>query len=439
MHWNSRLIAVVLIVSGLPAALFAEDVVVFTTGARATGKLIEVREDDREIDFEVRIGTVKLRRTYEFSRVSELTVDGERRVFGASSGTTPTGGNSSADDVVADDSPMVSRGEIERIIRETGGSAPDWFDATPLNYPDTLDVSWPLQPPDKQWNNQKNVGQYLWDVINPNPGRWRSGIRLIHHCMTLHQADSTLLQRDMKTIGSMYFRLFQDYPRAAFWFRRARVASGEPDSVWLAECYWRMGNRQMALELLDTQSFLPRAGIQMVKLFGDMGETARAREITRKAMGTQFENEACLQFADALRQAGEFDEARTYYQRLIDSDAYRNDDYEDRFKGRARDSMVAMELFDQLNLAEIGNGEYRGSSIGYTGQVDVEVTVAGGAIESVEVVRHTEKQFYSALTDTPAQIIDLQSVQGIDATSGATITSQAIVNATAKALAGGGR
>jgi uncharacterized protein with FMN-binding domain len=237
----------------------------------------------------------------------------------------------------------------------------------------------------------------------------------------------------------MYFRLFQDYPRAAFWFRRARVAPGEPDSVWLAECYWRMGNRQMALELLDTQSFLPRAGIQMVKLFGDMGETARARDITRKAMGTQFENEACLQFADALRQAGEFDEARTYYQRLINSDAYRNDDYEDRFKGRARDSMAAMELFDQLNIAEIGNGKYRGSSIGYTGQVDVEVTVSGGAIESVEVVRHTEKQFYSALTDTPAQIIELQSVQGIDATSGATITSQAIVNATAKALAGGGR
>jgi uncharacterized protein with FMN-binding domain len=60
----------------------------------------------------------------------------------------------------------------------------------------------------------------------------------------------------------------------------------------------------------------------------------------------------------------------------------------------------------------------------------------GGQIESVEVVRHNEKQFYSAITDTQNSILRLQSVRGVDGTSGATITSQAIVNATAKSLAG---
>jgi len=57
----------------------------------------------------------------------------------------------------------------------------------------------------------------------------------------------------------------------------------------------------------------------------------------------------------------------------------------------------------------------------------------------VRVAKHREKQFYSALKDIPQQIVTRQSVEGIDAVSGATVTSQAIVNATAKALASGAR
>ena len=65
---------------------------------------------------------------------------------------------------------------------------------------------------------------------------------------------------------------------------------------------------------------------------------------------------------------------------------------------------------------------------------DTLVTVRAGKLESVKVVRHREKQFYAALTDTPRKIIAKQSVRGIDATTNATITSEAIINATAKAL-----
>jgi uncharacterized protein with FMN-binding domain len=41
------------------------------------------------------------------------------------------------------------------------------------------------------------------------------------------------------------------------------------------------------------------------------------------------------------------------------------------------------------------------------------------------------------MTDTPQKILAKQGVRGVDATSAATITSEAIINATAKALAGG--
>jgi len=55
------------------------------------------------------------------------------------------------------------------------------------------------------------------------------------------------------------------------------------------------------------------------------------------------------------------------------------------------------------------------------------------------VTKPTEKQFYSAMNDTTTKILAKQSVRGVDATSGATITSEAIINATAKALASGAK
>jgi uncharacterized protein with FMN-binding domain len=82
----------------------------------------------------------------------------------------------------------------------------------------------------------------------------------------------------------------------------------------------------------------------------------------------------------------------------------------------------------------VADGSYKASSQGYEGPIEVTVAVAGGRIEDVRVTNHKEKQFYSALTDTPQKIIAKQSVKGIDTTSNATITSEAIVNATAKAI-----
>lgn len=113
--------------------------------------------------------------------------------------------------------------------------------------------------------------------------------------------------------------------------------------------------------------------------------------------------------------------------------ARHNEDYQQIYVGRARDSIAAIELFDQADVSKVADGVYRASSTGYNGAVEVEVKVAGGTMEDLRVTSHNEKQFYAALTDTPNQILKKQSVKQIDATSRATITSQAIVNATAKA------
>jgi uncharacterized protein with FMN-binding domain len=94
-----------------------------------------------------------------------------------------------------------------------------------------------------------------------------------------------------------------------------------------------------------------------------------------------------------------------------------------------------MQAERAVDLSLIGDGTFRGRSLGYSGMIDVDVSVRDHRITSVSVARHVEKQYYSSLTDIPNQIIRKQSVRGIDATAGATITAEAIVRASAKSLA----
>jgi len=89
----------------------------------------------------------------------------------------------------------------------------------------------------------------------------------------------------------------------------------------------------------------------------------------------------------------------------------------------------------EVDIKRVPDGIYRDSSVGYSGQVFVEVSVAAGRISDVKVTKHTEKQWYSSITDTRRQILLKQGAKGVDATSGATITSEAMLNATLKALA----
>jgi uncharacterized protein with FMN-binding domain len=82
-----------------------------------------------------------------------------------------------------------------------------------------------------------------------------------------------------------------------------------------------------------------------------------------------------------------------------------------------------------------GAGEYLGTGSGMGGDLVVRVKLDGKRIVSVEVVRHNETPGISdrALSDTPRSIVEKQSVQ-VDAVTGATATSKAIMQAAADAL-----
>jgi uncharacterized protein with FMN-binding domain len=168
-----------------------------------------------------------------------------------------------------------------------------------------------------------------------------------------------------------------------------------------------------------------------------MGETTKSLQLVEAFARGGYADLAYLYGGDACRILGKYKEAIEFYERVLKVPATGKAVKRiQRNQKRARDNIEGIKIFDALDISQIADGTYQGSSTGYAGEVHVEATVRNGRIESVKVTSHKEKQFYSALTDTPKQIVAKQGLKGIDAVSGATITSEAIINATAKALAG---
>lgn len=407
------------------------DVIEFLSGARVEGKI--TARDDEYIAVRVTIGGRDMVRKYLLQRVGAITVGGRREVLRetAAGGSTTRAGAAQPPSADARRTP----GQVDALIERIGRQPPDWWDSVPLEYPKTLDLSWPMPAP-QPWNAQKNMGQYVWDVINPNPGKWRSGVRLMHHLLSMHAADPTKRVRVMNSLARMYQLLLEDYARAAFWWRKAGADrdNSSPRGINLATCYWKLGSKQMAVDLLKRlPNYYPS-----IKLWADMGQTDWALRLAEAGARGNFPDLAYLYAADACRVAGRHAEALGYYQKVLDVPAKGQAEKRiQRNHQRAAANMEAIRLFEMLDLSRVADGSYRASAPAYAGMLHVEVAVAAGRIQSVKVTDHKEKQFYSALSDTPRKILQMQGVKGVDAITGATMTSEAIINATAKALSGG--
>ena len=89
-------------------------------------------------------------------------------------------------------------------------------------------------------------------------------------------------------------------------------------------------------------------------------------------------------------------------------------------------------LTEQLGVKGIPDGSYRGSSLGYAGPLTVTVAVRNGRITDLKV-KHKEKIHQNATEIIPRRIIEAQSLK-VDAITGATVTCQAIVEASLQAL-----
>lgn len=401
----------------------AADEIEFLNGTTLQGRVVAIHKKEREVEFEATIAGASQTARYPYTKIHRVVwKEKEYIVTKKASGTASASASNK----------RVSRtvAEVKEVIAEEGATPPPWLESTPLDYPKTLDLDWP-QPAPEGWNNQKNVGQYIWDRINPNENRWRSGVRLMMHLLEVHQGNSELTQRVERSLGAMYFRFFQDYARAAYWWEKAGQPLDPPASVGLAECYFRLGNKAMATRALDKAPL----SIAKIKLLGDMGDAREALKLAGSVRMSQ-PHELYLTAGDICRLDGKFTDAILWYEKVLTAPKARNEDYEKRYHARARQSIESVKQFELLDISKLADGTYRGTAMGYEGPLDVEARVRGGRIQAVNVTQHTEKQYYSALTDVPAQIIQKQSLKDVEGTSHATITAVAIINATAKALSG---
>ncbi len=82
------------------------------------------------------------------------------------------------------------------------------------------------------------------------------------------------------------------------------------------------------------------------------------------------------------------------------------------------------------------DGTHTGTAEGYGGELEVEVTIADDEITGIEVVSHNETEGLGdgAFDDVISQIIENQSTEGVEAVSGATASSNAVIEAVDNAL-----
>ena len=420
----------------------AEDRIELKSGIALSGKVVSIT--DKTITVEINAGTRKLTRKYPIDRVKAVTTDGQRRTFstkpeGATekSGTPPPAPN--VNQISATGLIDRTQAEIITLIEQQGRLAPTWYKNASLDFPETLDLTWPdTKPP--TWNYTRHVEHYIWDIINSNRSRYGNGVRFMHHLLQENKDSPSTLAKVMNELGRMYFEFFDDYARAAFWWQNAKVTENEryrqTDSpARLAECYWRLGNRDLAIATLNQISLT----YGVIKLWGDLEETDHAVSLAAKAITQGLEaSEVYLLAGDALRAAERYDDAVGYYQQTLTLDTSGpNRDQIDRNKRRAQGTIELIQLFDKLSFKEVRDGDYEDKSYGYAGNVYLKTSVNEGRLDEIKITSLSDKQYYHAVDATIKKIIKQQSVKGIDAISGATVTSEAVIRATAKAMAQG--
>ena len=98
--------------------------------------------------------------------------------------------------------------------------------------------------------------------------------------------------------------------------------------------------------------------------------------------------------------------------------------------------LVPSQAWAAADAAHYNDGSYTAEGKGIGGKVPVTVTVKGGVISEVTVGDNSETQGIGskAIEQLPAKIVEANGLEGVDAVSGATVTSKAIFAAVDEAL-----
>ena len=403
----------------------AQDELLMRSGTKYRGVFLEQTEE--EIAFEVHMGDRKYPMRFPLAKVQSLTVNGERRDLAEGApAATPRATDDPRASAVAPAATLFAASEPAQAVR------PDWWDAVAVNAPTTLDLTWATTDGDPQ----RDLAAYLRTVIEPDPARWREGVKLLDASIAACEANPAAQKRSMQEIGNLYYRM-QDWLRAAYWWIRAGVKETPDAPHGLAWCYVRLGARKEARALLADVDSDPTPDFRVLKLCLAAGADPQTRKIIESHLGGGDRPMAFLAAGDRYAQAGIWQAAAYCYEQTLND---RTGDQQEATgwsgrTNRARSSLV--RLFRDIappDLSRVPDGTYRAACRGFVDLVGVAVRVRGGRIEDVQIVATKENRPRTALDDMPARIVRQQGLAGADTVSGATITSNAVLGAVGKAL-----
>ncbi len=154
---------------------------------------------------------------------------------------------------------------------------------------------------------------------------------------------------------------------------------------------------------------------------------------TRDAFGAPSDGQRAkqlMQAGDGFRARRDWAKAKKCYEEAQKTYQSAN---AGRFVTAARQMADICDAMPALSLTKMKDGKYQGSDRGYVADVSVEVTVKGGRISTFRIVSTSENRPGKSQENVPQQIV-VRKTPSVDVTTGATITSCALMSATLKAV-----
>ena len=211
---------------------------------------------------------------------------------------------------------------------------------------------------------------------------------------------------------------------------------GEP--LWAIKAY------RIRLERTDL-SYPPFFGVRaLASLYVENGVYEEAEKVLQKGMTLKSPDpkwdemrtaEMHDSFGDLYAAWGKLDLAKENYREAVRIYPLGKPPYGRHLLPRnAKKVQSKLDLLEMQSLdgATLRDGQYRENALGYSGDVKLTVAVAGGRIANIQV-EHQEKIDQNACKLIPERIVQQQSLL-VDGVTGATVTKDAIVAGTLRAL-----
>lgn len=319
-----------------------------------------------------------------------------------------------------------TKSKADEQAEEDGAKQPAWWDKVEPQMPAGINVQ-----------DIDQLKAYLRDVIRPDEGRHLEGIRTLHEWLDKVKGNTAVEAQVMDLLGQYYVLLLQDFSRSLYWWQQAAAKGGETKerTTGQAVAYAAMGVEREALKMhLPVHNGSGSYTCALLDALNDAGEYKTALRLgSALAAGSGLpKTAATMSMADAARRAGNYQTALKLYDEAKRTSVGGRQDRWVKFRAQKEGDILKNSA--GVKLSRIRDGKYKASVRGFTDQITIEVEVKDRRIVSVNVVSHRESRALTSLQDVPGLIVAEQDVH-VDATTGATVTSYAVMEAAAKALA----